>query len=125
MAFERLSGALSEALKKITKTDRINEGHLDALLREVKVALLEADVNTVAVDSFNPANVKSDAAVLATMRGESRKWVWRWAEDSTPAASRSDLPSWRLAARATRPPAPALSCIAASSAAKRAGASVR
>ena len=58
------------------------------------------------------------------MRGESRKWVWRCAEDSTPAASRSDLPSWRLAARVTRPPAPALSCISASSAAKPAGASV-
>jgi len=60
MAFERLSGALSEALKKITKTDRINEGHLDALLREVKIALLEADVNTVAVDSFL-AGIRSSA----------------------------------------------------------------
>src|SRR3546814_5007777 len=40
------------------------------------------------------------------MRGLSRKWVWRWAEDNTPAASRSDLPRWRLAARAMRPPAP-------------------
>jgi signal recognition particle subunit SRP54 len=52
MAFERLSGALTEALKKLTKTDRINEGHLDALLREVKLALLEADVHTAAVDAF-------------------------------------------------------------------------
>lgn len=52
MAFERLSGALTEALKKLTRTDRIHEGHLDALLREVKVALLEADVNTLAVDEF-------------------------------------------------------------------------
>ena len=60
MAFERLSGALSEALKKLTKTDKIHEGHLDALLREVKVALLEADVNTLAVDEFI-AGIRSSA----------------------------------------------------------------
>jgi signal recognition particle subunit SRP54 len=60
MAFERLSGALTEALKKLTKTDRIHEGHLDALLREVKVALLEADVNTLAVDEFL-AGIRSTA----------------------------------------------------------------
>lgn len=52
MALERLSNALSEALKKLTKSDKINEGHLDALLKEVKVALLEADVHTLAVDDF-------------------------------------------------------------------------
>jgi len=52
MALERLSNALSEALKKLTKTDKINEGHLDALLKEVKIALLEADVHTLAVDAF-------------------------------------------------------------------------
>src|SRR3546814_2662524 len=67
--------------------------------------------NTVETPSFNPAKVKSEAEVLATMRGLSRKWVWRWAEDNTPAASRSDLPRWRLPARAMRPPAPRLSCI--------------
>ena len=37
------------------------------------------------------------------MRGESRKWVWRWAAERTPAASRSDLERWRLAARAISP----------------------
>lgn len=52
MALERLSNALSEALKKLTKTDKINEGHLDTLLKEVKIALLEADVHTMAVDAF-------------------------------------------------------------------------
>jgi len=52
MALERLSNALSEALKKLTKTDKINESHLEALLKEVKIALLEADVHTMAVDAF-------------------------------------------------------------------------
>ena len=52
MALERLSTALSEAFKKLTKTDKINESHLDNLLKEVKVALLEADVHTMAVDVF-------------------------------------------------------------------------
>jgi hypothetical protein len=45
------------------------------------------------------------------MRGLSRKWVWRCAEDITEAASRSDLPRKRLAARAINPPAAVLSCI--------------
>ncbi|KAF0226329.1 MAG: signal recognition particle protein Srp54 [Erysipelotrichaceae bacterium] len=52
MALERLSTALSEAFKKLTKTDKINESHLDNLLKEVKVALLEADVHTMAIDVF-------------------------------------------------------------------------
>jgi len=52
MALERLSNALTEAFKKITRNDKINEGHLDALLKDVKIALLEADVHTLAVDEF-------------------------------------------------------------------------
>jgi signal recognition particle subunit SRP54 len=52
MALERLSNALTEAFKKLTKNDKINEGHLDGLLKEVKIALLEADVHTLAVDEF-------------------------------------------------------------------------
>jgi signal recognition particle subunit SRP54 len=60
MAFERLTGALNEALKKLTKTDKINEGHLESLLREVKLALLEADVHTDAVDTFL-AGIRSSA----------------------------------------------------------------
>jgi signal recognition particle subunit SRP54 len=52
MALERLSNALTEAFKKLTKNDKINEGHLDGLLKEVKIALLEADVHTFAVDEF-------------------------------------------------------------------------
>jgi signal recognition particle subunit SRP54 len=60
MAFERLTGALNEALKKLTKNDKINEGHLEALLREVKLALLEADVHTDAVDAFL-AGIRSSA----------------------------------------------------------------
>lgn len=60
MAFERLTGALNEALKKLTKTDKINEGHLETLLREVKLALLEADVHTTAVDTFL-AGIRSSA----------------------------------------------------------------
>src|SRR3546814_20126120 len=75
--------------------------------------LFRSHRNTVETPSFNPAKVKSEADVLATMRGLSRKWVWRWAADNTPAASRSDLPRWRLAARAMKPPAPRLSCLPA------------
>ena len=71
------------------------------------------------------ANRKSERLSTAAMRGESRKCVWRWAADSTPAASRSDFPRCRFAARATRPPAAWLSCIRLSSAANCSGARVR
>jgi len=52
MALERLSNALTEAFKKITGNDKISESHLDGLLKEVKIALLEADVHTQAIDAF-------------------------------------------------------------------------
>jgi signal recognition particle subunit SRP54 len=60
MALERLSNALTEAFKKLTKNDKINEGHLDGLLKEVKIALLEADVHTLAIDEFL-SDIKTEA----------------------------------------------------------------
>ncbi len=52
MAFENLSIKLSEALKKITKQDKITDKHLDELLSEVKRSLLEADVALSVVDAL-------------------------------------------------------------------------
>lgn len=52
MAFENLSIKLSEALKKITKQDKITDKHLDELLGEVKRSLLEADVALSVVDAL-------------------------------------------------------------------------
>ena len=52
MAFEGLSSRLQEITKKIKGQTRINESTLKEMLREVKLALLEADVNYKIVKDF-------------------------------------------------------------------------
>lgn len=52
MAFDRLTEKLTESFRRITKQDRISEKHLDALLSDVRFALLDADVNTQVVNQF-------------------------------------------------------------------------
>jgi signal recognition particle subunit SRP54 len=52
MAFDRLTEKLTESFRRITKQDRISEKHLDTLLSDVRLALLDADVNTVVVNQF-------------------------------------------------------------------------
>ncbi len=43
--FENLSDKLQEVFKKMARRGRLSEGDVDAALREVRLALLEADVN--------------------------------------------------------------------------------
>ena len=52
MAFEGLSSRLQEITRKIKGQTRINESTLREMLREVKLALLEADVNYKIVKDF-------------------------------------------------------------------------
>ena len=52
MAFERLSSRLQEITKKIRGKARITESDLKEMMREVKLALLEADVNYKIVKEF-------------------------------------------------------------------------
>lgn len=52
MAFENLSSKLQEAFKKLTGKGRLNEKDVKEALREVKLALLEADVNFKIVKEF-------------------------------------------------------------------------
>ncbi len=52
MAFEGLSSRLQEITRKIRGKARINESDLKEMLREVKLALLEADVNYKIVKEF-------------------------------------------------------------------------
>ncbi len=52
MAFEGLSEKLQAFTKKLRGQARITEGDLDNMLREVKLALLEADVNFKVVKEF-------------------------------------------------------------------------
>lgn len=52
MAFEGLSSRLQEITRKIKGKARINEHDLKEMLREIKLALLEADVNYKIVKEF-------------------------------------------------------------------------
>ena len=52
MAFEGLSSRLQEITRKLSGKARITEGDLKEVLREVKLALLEADVNYKIVKEF-------------------------------------------------------------------------
>ena len=50
--FENLSDKLQSIAKKIKGETRINEKTLKEMLREIKLALLEADVNYMVVKDF-------------------------------------------------------------------------
>ena len=52
MAFESLSSRLQEITRKLSGKARITESDLKEVLREVKLALLEADVNFKIVKEF-------------------------------------------------------------------------
>ena len=52
MAFEGLSNRLQETIKKITGKGKVSEQDVNAMAREVRLALLEADVNFKVVRNF-------------------------------------------------------------------------
>ncbi|MBR3905852.1 MAG: signal recognition particle protein [Clostridia bacterium] len=52
MAFEGLSGKLQNAFKKLTGKGKLNEQNIKEAMREVRMALLEADVNYLVVKDF-------------------------------------------------------------------------
>jgi len=60
MAFESLSERLQESLKKIRGQSTLTEENMDEMLREIRLALLEADVNFQVVKEFI-ANTKEKA----------------------------------------------------------------
>src|SRR6056297_2596327 len=60
MIFESLSNKLQEALSKITKKGKLTEKDIDKILREIKLSLLEADVNFKVVKKF-VKNIKEKA----------------------------------------------------------------
>ncbi len=52
MAFESLSDKLSNVFKKMRGQARLTEANMDEMLREIRVALLQSDVNFKVVKSF-------------------------------------------------------------------------
>jgi signal recognition particle subunit SRP54 len=60
MPFESLSERLQMSLRRLTGRGRINENDIDEIMKEVRVSLLEADVNYKIVKSFI-ADIKEKA----------------------------------------------------------------
>ena len=60
MAFESLSERFQKIIKKIRGQARLTESNMDEMLKEVRIALLEADVNFKVVKEFI-AKVKEKA----------------------------------------------------------------
>ena len=60
MAFENLTEKLSRIFKKLKGQARLTESNMDEMLKEIRIALLEADVNYKVVKEFI-ANVKEKA----------------------------------------------------------------
>lgn len=52
MAFEGLAGRLQETMNKIRGKGKVNEADVKEMMREVRLALLEADVNFKVVKQF-------------------------------------------------------------------------
>ena len=57
--FENLSDRLSDSLKKISGKASLSEANIQDTLREVRMALLEADVALPVVKDFKQAEVKA------------------------------------------------------------------
>ncbi len=64
--FESLTERLDQALKKLTGRGKLSEADVDAGLREVRLALLEADVNYKVVKDFI-ANIRARAVGVEVM----------------------------------------------------------
>lgn len=60
MAFESLADKFQLVFKKMRKEDKLTEANMDSALREIRIALLEADVNYQVVKAFTE-DVKTKA----------------------------------------------------------------
>ncbi len=68
MAFDGLSSRLQMAMRRVTGRGRLNENDIEEMLREVRLSLLEADVNYKVVKSFL-AKVKEEAMGEKILKG--------------------------------------------------------
>src|SRR5437763_16974663 len=64
--FDSLTERLDQALKKLTGRGKLSEADVDAGLREVRLAMLEADVNYKVVKDFI-ANIRARAVGAEVM----------------------------------------------------------
>ena len=81
MAFESLSDKLTAAFKKLRGKGRLTQADIKEAMREVRLALLEADVSYKVVKDFTKTVTEraSGAEVLeALSRSTSRRKLPRW-----------------------------------------------
>lgn len=68
MAFDNLSSRLQNGLRKITGKGKISESDIDEMLRDVRLSLLEADVNYKVVKKFL-AEIKEKSLGESVLKG--------------------------------------------------------
>ncbi len=68
MAFDNLSSRLQMGLRRITGRGKLNENDIEEMLREVRLSLLEADVNYKVVKKFL-ADIKEEAMGEKILKG--------------------------------------------------------
>lgn len=68
MAFDSLSSRLQMGLRRLTGKGKLNEDDIDEMLREVRLSLLEADVNYKVVKKFL-SNIKEEALGEKILKG--------------------------------------------------------
>src|SRR6056297_1751738 len=68
MAFEDLTGRFQMALRRLTGKSRLTEKDIDEMMREVRLSLLEADVNYKVVKEFTE-EVKQQAYGEKILKG--------------------------------------------------------
>ena len=68
MAFDHLSSRLQMGLRRLTGKGKLNENDIDEMLREVRLSLLEADVNYKVVKKFL-ADIKEEALGEKILKG--------------------------------------------------------
>lgn len=68
MAFDALSDRMQMALRRVTGRGKLNESDIDEMMREIRLSLLEADVNYKVVKEFL-AKVKTEAMGEKILKG--------------------------------------------------------
>ena len=85
MVFEGLSERLQETLGKLTGKGKLSEKDIDAAMREIRLSLLEADVNYKVVKDFvktiKERSLGQDVMTSLSRRNSScyekrRSWCW-------------------------------------------------
>ena len=68
MAFEGLTDRLQKAMEKLRRKPKVTEADLRETMREIRLALLEADVNFAVVKNF-VKKVREKAAGAEVLKG--------------------------------------------------------